>query len=216
MRWFASLLLALVLPASLSAQQGGGDAASRVRQDLATRWKRPVDQVILRWLEDVPHEGQIERIVGSGRDGHFVVLFEQGSGRLRGMRLRAGTRDSVAVAARPLERDHVLQAGDWRWQDTVQWGGYSVSPSPLLGGVVRRAAPEGTPLIPPLVTPPVVAHFGERIQVVLIRPWGTLRFGGVLQQDAYVGSLVPVLLDHGSRRVRARVSEDGTFTWNGS
>jgi hypothetical protein len=214
-RWFANLLV-LAFPLATSAQVGQGDVESQVRLELSRRWDRPVAGLVLEWSDSLPAGATFRRLSGAGRDGHFVLLYSSVDGLAHGVRLRAGVRDSVPVAVRDLPSEHELTPADWGWDEAVQWGGPTSMPVIPNGFIVRRPTKEGEELRVPRITPPVVSRAGERVVLVLSRDWGNLTFPGTLLQDAVLGNEVAVRLDHGDRRVRARVMEDGTFTWIGS
>ncbi len=187
-----------------------------VRSEIARRWHIDPGQVVLEWG---PHEGvgvvdsSIDpRLVGVGSAGEWVVRLEGTRGTV-GVRVRAGSTQSVPLATTPMRRGQTLAPGDIRFDERTVWGEPDVAEAShgtdLVGWVTQRRINVGDRLVQPAVGPPSVVHTGESVEVA----WATgairLTLIGRALGTARAGEVVSVRLETG-KRVRGVALDDGT------
>ena len=162
MIWSADLILLLAVGAEVPAV-----VAARVQATVADRWDVAPANVVLEWgrVPDslVVSDAVVFRLLGSGRDGRFVVAFRTAE-RETAVTLHAGFRDSIWVAAEPMAMGRRLEHADLRRSERTHWG-----PPPLdlagapVGWEVRRNLAAGDPLLPPSVAEPPLIEPGDEV-----------------------------------------------------
>jgi len=193
-----------------------------VRAEIASRWNVTPGRVLLEWG---PHTGlgKIEsdtapELVGNGSNGQWVVRLATEHGTV-GVRVRAGSTQSVATAATPLRRGETIGLEDIRFEDRMVWGAppngdalvpNNVSPtSDLVGWTVQRPIEAGSELVEPGVAPPTVVRSGESVEVMWSVGAIRLVLMGRAVGTARAGETVAVRLETG-KRVRGVAEPDGT------
>jgi len=193
----------------------GAELSRRVREAVALRWGVDPDRVRLEWgavREAQPiGENAAFDLVGTGAGGSWIVAFasgEPGAAPIR-VRLRAGTEVDEPVAARDLERDVVLAAGDIAWTSVIRWGPPAgAAPEVRPGWVTRRRIAAGDALREPAVGPPLAVRAGETVEAVWSRGGITLTLPVRAAGSAVVGERVAVRTESG-RRIQAIAVEPG-------
>ncbi len=145
--------------------------ADRVRAAIARTWTVAAELVQIEWGRTGataaigPDAGF--RLFGGGRDGRFVVAVKTRSGAETAIGVRAGLRDSVWVAARPVSAGTRLASADLRREQRLLWGAPPPrgTPSPV-GWVAEQAVREGDLLRPPVIAEPSIIAVGDRIRFV--------------------------------------------------
>jgi flagella basal body P-ring formation protein FlgA len=216
----AELLAAAVLAATLAprgdtAVPAGAAVVAHVAASIAQLWNAPEDAVRLEWgrwpagpapLDDAPY-----KIVGSGRDGWFAVVFRPGEPEGATVRVRAGTLDTAWVASAPLPAGHVLAGGDVHAEPVVRWGPPDPArhAAPPAGWQVRRPLAKGEPISAPAIVPPTVVAAGDPIQVSWDRGAVRLRLDGVALHAARIGDPLRVRVEGRPRPLNAVVIAAG-------
>lgn len=159
MIWFVSvLLIAAPVPAAVTA---------RISQVLASHWRVASSAVTIQWGPVAPSVAITDsarfRLLGSGKDGRYVVVIQTIGLREVAISLRAGHQDSAWVATRPLPTGIIVGPEDATLILQTSWGPPSPDPSPL-GREVRRSLAAGERLIAPALGEPVVISPGEPIE----------------------------------------------------
>ncbi|MEK7317395.1 MAG: flagellar basal body P-ring formation chaperone FlgA [Candidatus Eisenbacteria bacterium] len=202
-----ALGLAAVAHASLGATPDGSARvpealAARVAEAVARLWGTPVDMVSLAWGRgngSLPPSAETPfRISGRGSDGWFVIIFTPPGGSPAAIRVRAGSVDTIAVAARPLRPGSRLEPGDWRLEAKQHWGPPTRAQSghlPAAGWQVRRAIASGEPLVSPAVAAPPLVRGGSAVTVRWERGGVRISMRGTALHDAGDGDPVRVRLD---------------------
>lgn len=150
---------------------------------------------------------------GSGTGGLWLVELSDTQGGRFAVQMRAGVRETVAVAARALARGQVLAAADIEWSENVRFGGRPTEP-PQVGWEVARAVDAGERLRAPVVRPAPVVRSGEPVTVVWSSERVRLSLDGVALATAGVGDAVTVRLSTG-RRVRGVAAPGGLVRLEG-
>ncbi|NOT33318.1 MAG: flagellar basal body P-ring formation protein FlgA [Candidatus Eisenbacteria bacterium] len=194
-------VLRAVCGLALAASPGAG-LDTRLALRIADIWRVPVSHVALAWPDSVAREALDDRsafrLQGRGRDGWWVVLARARDGRSSAVRLRAGVRLGVWVAARPLSPGSVLQDGDARLESRLMWGEPPTHEvlTPELGSAVRCAISAGEALRAPALLPPALVRAGDAVRVSWSRPGVVIERSGIALADAGRGEKVRVRVDH--------------------
>lgn len=197
MRSFASalLLLSLLAPALVAQEPAIPAAVTAVVADsLARRWDVPASRVVIEWgrASAAPPATAPVRLLGRGDDGMLVAVFEGGDAPLA-VRLRAGTIDSVAVAARDLASGTTLTRGDITRAARSSWGPPSRDDqAPAAGWITRRPVRQGDALAQPAVAPPVLVEAGAPVRLEWQRGAVAIEMNGVAQGAASLGETIHV------------------------
>lgn len=203
--------------ASTPASPAGWEEVERtVRVELAQRWNVDPAGLVLDWG---PHadvgsvdSGVPAQLVGSGSNGSWVVRIEAERGTV-GIRLRAGTRRSVQVAANAMRRGHVLTPDDISVETQTTWGapehanGMGAQP----GWVVERGVAVGDRLASPAVRPAPIVRTGESVEVAWSSGTIRLTMPGRALGTARPGESVRVRLETG-KRLRGVATSDGRIS----
>lgn len=211
----APLLLAAVISMPTAAAAGPPAAlVEAVTNRLAGQWRVPADRLVLSWGQAagmLPADGEPEfQIVGRGDEGRFVVVIDPATGRPRSIRLRAGCRDSVAVAGRSLAQGMPLAAEDIVWRPTVIWGPPGPRPvTPGPGWETRRALVAGEELTPARVAPPIVVRPGEPIRLNWTRGDVRIALLGVALNAARAGEMVRVRVEGRPEPIEGEATQPG-------
>lgn len=177
---------------------------SAVRTELAQRWHTDPGHLVLDWG---PHSnvGSIDptvpvELVGSGSGGSWVVRIAAERGTV-GIRMRAGTRRTVRVAAGPMRRGHVLTPSDVTIEERTEWGPPLEGSGPIAeaGWVVERGIAAGDRLTAPAVRPAPVVRTGEPVEVAWSSGIIRLTVPGRALGTARPGESVRVRLETGKR-----------------
>ena len=175
-----------------------------VAAQVAAHWGVPADAIELdfgRVAADVaalPASTSC-RLAGKGVDGYFVCLFHAAGAADCAMRVRAGVREALPVAARAVAEGATLQAGDLTITSQVHWGApLAAHAAPEAGWVLRRALAPGDPVRTGDAAPPAVVRPGQPVRLVWARGVIHLEWNGVALNAARVGE-----------HVRARVEGRG-------
>jgi flagella basal body P-ring formation protein FlgA len=205
-------LLATTSAAPLAAQSRtpswspGPALEARVREAVAARWETDPAALRLEWGNaragaEPAAEAEFE-LIGEGVGGNWIVVFAPHAAREPALRvwLRAGVEVAEPVAARRLERDHVLEPADIAAATRVSWGppatdGAAVRP----GWTTRRQVRAGEPLREPAVAPPLAVRTGEVVQAVWQRAGVALSLPARALGSAVVGARVQVRTESGRR-----------------
>jgi flagella basal body P-ring formation protein FlgA len=112
----ALLLAGAAAPLAPAAAQVPAPLAAAVRASLAAQWAADSASVRLDWGA-VPTAAALTpatpfSVLGRGTDGWYVALFRPPAGSPVAVKLRAGTMDTLTVAARPLTANTTLAAGE--------------------------------------------------------------------------------------------------------
>jgi flagella basal body P-ring formation protein FlgA len=181
------------------------DVAEPVRVRVAAHWGVDLAQVVVE-LGDAPTARFLASwsdvaLVGTGAGGHWVARPADGQGP--GIRIRAGVRTEVGVAARPLPRGHDVAPADVRQEMVVRWGPPPAAQPPAgrVGWRTLRMVAEGEALDPPAVQPPVAVEPGQVVELLWRRGGVAVRMEGTAAGRAAVGSEV-VVRAGGGRRLR--------------
>ena len=156
---------------ALIALVGPGSVEGWVRAAVAERWNVASESITVDWGR-FPAAGATEdsaaiRLLGSGRDGRFVVTFRAQAGREIAVSIRVGYRAEVLVAARPIGTGAIITAADVATIERVRWGGPPPQgPTNPIGLEARRSLGTGDLLEPPAVAPPVAISSGQLIRFV--------------------------------------------------
>lgn len=163
MIWSASLFLTLAGPPP-------DPVAERVRVAIASAWRVAPTGLVLVWG---PIASAVEfpdtagfRLLGTGRDGRFVVVIRAQGARDIAVTLRAGRHDSVWVAARPLPAGAIIMAEDVKRVPEPVWGPPSSALDSPIGLEVRRTLAVGDRVMAPAVAAPMVIAPGDAVEFV--------------------------------------------------
>jgi flagella basal body P-ring formation protein FlgA len=192
------------LPAALDLQ---------VRALVAARWHVDAADVALRPVplaDTLPTADAAEvALLGSGSGGHWVVKARWDDGAGTALRVLAGVRTSVTVAARELARGESVVEADMRAQDTVRWDAPAARQAPVEAGwVTQRLIREGETLRWPAVQPPLAVVSGRPVALVWRSGGIELRVQGTASGSAPMGGEVLVRTQEG-RRLRGVVVGKG-------
>lgn len=120
--------------------------------------------------------------------------------------------DQVVVAARPLPRGTVLQAGDLEVAErdvSRLTTGYVSDIKNILGKSLKRRVRAGMALAPRLVAAPVVIHRGDRVSIKAAASSLEVRVEGVALEDGAKGASIRVRNLSSKREIGARVVGPG-------
>ncbi len=178
--------------------------SGRIRDEIGRRWSVAAERLRLRWgpVRTRWRDAELTdfRLLGSGRDGSWVVSFlDAEKRRLFSVRLTAAVRRRHPVAARPLERGDTLRAADVRREEVVTPGRPPRRDSVRAGWVARRRVEAGEVLIRPAVSPPAAVQSGARVEVLLVTGSLELSVPGRAAGTAERGESVSVRLETGRR-----------------
>lgn len=167
--------------------------AARVAQAVGDAWAADAAGIVLEWgrrtggpLEtDTPF-----KLLGRGDDGWFVVTFSPAGAHAEAVRLRAGVRDSIPVAARAVRAGARLVPEDIVLAARHAWGPPARHVRPGPGWEVRRALAAGDPLTGSAVVPPSVVNAGDPVRFVWARGGVSVAVEGVALNAARIGEPV--------------------------
>ncbi len=206
----AAVLLVATLASGAAAQDSTATSPalstlrSLVVPLLAKRWNVSADRLIVRfgalrpgWT---PERGARADLLGAGRGGWWVLRVHAAGETDESVRLQAGVRIPIEVAAHTLPRGRALEASDMRAAERVHWG-EPVEGDPIakVGWVTRRIVRTGEELRQPTVQPPVLVQSGRPVTVVWRRDGVGLRVGGEAAGSASLGEHVYVRTQSGIR-----------------
>jgi len=207
------------MAAPLGAQSGEAvtvppGLAARVARALADRWSVPVEAIRLSWgvarMADQLSDSVDFQLVGAGRSGRMALGVVTDDRRFS-IGFRAGMVDTVAVAARFLERGAVLQESDIRLVEATAWGvPRPGEPLPGPGWVVRRAVAEGDRLRHPAVSPPVLVRPGETVRLVWSSGGVRVVVEGRASGSGSLGDAVAVRIPGRTGRLQGIITGPGT------
>lgn len=178
---------------------------ARVRALVAERWSVLPDDLELEWSGRGPAalgpDSTGVELLGSGTGGHWIVRLTRPGGGTESVRVQAGLRIEVPVAARELQRGDVLATADIAFDERVRWGPLrGVGDADVSEGwVTHRAIRAGEELRVPAVRPPLAVVSGEAVELVWSRHGVGLRVLGKAVQSATVGDTVFVRTEGGQR-----------------
>ena len=212
-----ALLGLLVAAAGARAQEPGAappGVAARVDSAVAARWGVAPDRVRLEWgprvFPAVVGESTAVRLLGRGDGGWFAVWFDTPGHPRLAARVRAGTLDTMAVAAHPLAMGAVLSDSDIALTTRVRWGPPEAGGSrPAAGWLLHWPVAAGSPLDPPVATAPPLVAAGARVRLFYANRTVTLALEGVALQDGRLGQRILVRPDGGARSLWGTVDGPG-------
>ena len=212
------VLLGMLLAGPLAAQASDvrlpATLEHQVTAEVARRWGVTGDRIQLAWSHlrdaDALRDGMTAKVLGTGRGGQFAVTFDGGERRLVAT-LRAGLRDTVAVASRYLARGTELEDGDVTWQETVTWGPpQEAGPHPGPGWMTRRAIEAGQPLTGTAVKPPLLVVAGEPVTLTWRSGSVQVAVEGTAAGSGALGDAVAIRIPGRPGRLRGTVTGAGT------
>ena len=220
MTLFGSTLLLLgSIPAFLGAQpsnvQTAPVLAERVAERIAERWCIPPDALCLEWgacAETVLIAGEGPfRITGNGGDGWFAVVFDSTTAGAVALRVRAGIRDTVMFASRPLAAGCRIGEGDLRPEAVLHWGApqFDRAGLPAPGWEVRRHLAAGDVVAWPAATPPSLIVAGEPVRLEWMHGAVKVSVIGLALNSARKGEPVQVRLRGRGGRLSGIATEAG-------
>jgi flagella basal body P-ring formation protein FlgA len=202
-------LLTMVPPTGGIAWTPPAPVVQRVTDAAAAAWHVTPDRIRLTFEiagGDTAAAHGVLKLAGDGSTGVWTLAFaasENATPTLWAL-ARAGTVDTVPVAARALPRDIALSDSDVTLAPVTSWGPPSSRagrPVRLTGWVTRRMVAAGEPLRDPAVVPPQLITSGSRVTVLYSRDGVEIRLSGTASGSASFGELVTVRIDT-KRRVR--------------
>lgn len=122
-------------------------------------------------------------------------------------------RQSVVVAALPLERGKVLAPGDVLLAERELGainGGYLTSTEAVAGQVLRRAVPAGAALAPALLEAPVLVRRGQAVTVQAKSGALTVQAPAVARGDGALGQVIEVQNVSSKKILQAIVKNEKT------
>jgi flagella basal body P-ring formation protein FlgA len=205
----SSARLALLLaaaPLAVAGAQVPAPLASAVATALAAQWSANSSEVRLEW-GGVPGAAALTpttpfRVLGRGTDGWYVALFQPSGGSPVALRVRAGTLDTLTVAARRLPANATLAAEDIRREARLRWGPPAAATAvPGEGWVTRRPLAPGDPLTEATVLPPQMVKAGDAVHLEWRRAGIVVALEGVALGSGALGQTVRVrLAERGGQR----------------
>lgn len=197
---------ASTVPDSTRGWAPGEVAVQAVRGALAERWGVVPESLVLEWGTprggEIPPDFQEVELVGSGKDGRWVVSFRsrEEPRDARSVLLRAGVTTSVPVATSSLERGTTLSGEDMAMESRVHWGPLPSS-SDLCqeGWVVQRRIRSGEALLFPAVRPPLLVVSGRPVQAIWSNGRVTLTVQATAVGSGALGERVFVRTEAGTR-----------------
>jgi flagella basal body P-ring formation protein FlgA len=219
---FRAAVLAAMLAASAVAAQASAPPAppvpaalaARVGAVVAERWGVAPAAVRLEWprvaaVPDLPDDAPLA-LLGAGRDGWYVVRATGPAGAVA-LRVRAGTADTVTVAARPIAAGARLAAADLRREPRPGWGPPRArTDETMVGWEARRALAEGETVARPAALPPLRIAPGQPVRVSWNRGPVSLALTGVALNGAREGGTVRVRVEGRTEPLTGVVSGPGT------
>lgn len=185
-------LLAAPVPATVEAH---------VRDGLAARWRVEATRLDLAWgrTDAALREDAEVTLNGAGREGWVAVTVTAPGRAPQVVRVRAGVKQRVAVAAHELAAGVRLAADDVAWQERTVWGPpQDGRPGPGAvesGWLVRRALSAGEPLAWPAVAPPLAVEAGSPVTLVWSQGGVRVTRPGIAVNGAAKGGWVQVRVD---------------------
>ena len=183
---------------------GSGTVGPRLRELVSEQWQVAAESVALDFgsADGAPSDSPGLRLalLGSGSGGHWVLEATRKDGTRELVRFRAGVRQHVPVAARPLPRGTVLDLADMRITDEVRWGEPGSEPEwARPGWEVQRLLREGEALRAPSVRAPYAVQSGRPVRILWERGRLGLQVQGKAAGSAPVGDEVFVRTESGQR-----------------
>jgi flagella basal body P-ring formation protein FlgA len=202
----------MVAPAHLDAQAAILDSAPasslrhtetvahEVAAAIAERWSVAATTVVVELISDGqwPEAGTAFRLTGSGAEGRWAVWFDEANGA-RQLLVRAGVQQSVATAARDLDRGTELTASDLVMEPGVHWGSVTRAESVVPGWVTRRRIARGETIHRPAAEPRHVVKAGDDVRIEVVYGAISLSVSGRAAGSAAIGETVVVRAQTGKR-----------------
>jgi flagella basal body P-ring formation protein FlgA len=185
-------LLAAPVPATVEAH---------VRDGLAERWRVEATRLDLAWgrTDAALREDTEVALSGAGREGWVAVTLTAPGRAPQVVRVRAGVKQRVSVAAHDLVSGTRVTADDIAWQERTVWGPpQDGRPGPgevETGWLVRRALGAGEPLAWPAVAPPLAVEAGTPVTLVWSQGGVRVSRPGIAVNGAAKGGWVQVRVD---------------------
>ncbi len=216
----AVALIAMVAPVAVRAQVStAADSAAQAAMRtlalplLAGRWGVSEDRLVVEvgalrndWQPGADAKAEL---LGSGLGGYWVLRVLRTGHADESVRLHAGVRTKVEVAARALPRGYTLSDKDVADVTKTRWGAPDGDgPSVRIGWVTRRMIRKGEELRSPAVQPALVVVAGRPVALVWRRDGVGLRVSGRAAGSAALGQDVYVRTRSG-RRLRGVVVAPG-------
>jgi flagella basal body P-ring formation protein FlgA len=210
-----AVLLAVFLAAAAADEGTASGLTGDVAERIAETWGVPASSVALQWghvPDGLPVTDEVPfRLVGRGKGGWFAVVLEPPREDPVALRVRAGVRDTVWVATRPMSVGSRLQPSDLRADVRLTWGPpRGPAEPPAAGWEVRRPLAKGDEVSWPSVVPPSVVAAGEEIQLEWSRGDVRVIVTGVALNSATQGGVVRVRVPGRSQPLRGVVVAPGS------
>ena len=129
------------------------------------------------------------------------------------VRVRAGLRQSVAVAAHDLVSGTRLAAADVAWKEATVWGpprDPNAGPGEVeTGWLVRRPIAAGESLVWPAVAPPLAVEAGAPVTLVWMQGGVRVSRAGIAMNGAAKGGWVQVRVDGRADRFVGQATGEG-------
>jgi flagella basal body P-ring formation protein FlgA len=215
MIYCVDLLLAGLLTVPVSAT-----AETRVRDGVAALWRVEAARVQLAWprsVDGVRDDAEVS-LGGGGREGWLTATFQSPGAPPQVVRVRAGLRVAVPVAASGLVSGTLLRPDDIAWQERTVWGpprGAAQEPAPVAGWRVRRPLTTGEPLAWPAVAARPVIELGAPVTLVWEQDGVRISRPGVAMNRAVTGGWVRVRVEGRADRVVGRATAGGEVSLAG-
>ncbi len=199
-------LLAAPVPAAVEAN---------VRAGLSARWRVEAERLDLAWgrTDAALREDATVALSGAGREGWVSVTLTVPGRPAQVMRVRAGVRQRVPVAAHDLVSGVKVTPDDIAWRDRTVWGppqdGRSGPGDVEAGWQVRRALTAGEPLVWPAVAPPLAVQAGTPVTLVWTQGGVRVTRPGIAVNGAARGGWVQVRVDGRADRFVGQATGDG-------
>lgn len=205
-----AVLLVALLARPIVAQQGiPTPLHAAVTTTVAESWGVATGDVRLEWVripeQPLPADAPF-RLVGRGSEGWFAVIVDRPDASPYALRVRAGVRVTVPVAARSLTTGHAITQDDVQQVEQVHWGAPAgeLIQTPV-GAVTRRAVAAGDVLRSPTIAMPDMVASGDRVRVTFQHGGVRVSATGTAVGRGALGETISVRLDTGRRRIRAVV-----------
>lgn len=194
-----------------------------IQSQVAQAWEVDPSEVVLEWnakptgrsvTVDSVDGGANPELAGAGRHGEWIARLPATDG-LFAVRVKAGLRRMLPVAARRIERGTLLTEADFAFQESIRWGPPAGrTPKPMPGWQAERRLNVGEELKTPAVRPAVAVRTGDRVKIIWKTGHIELTLSGVAIGSARPGETVGVRLDAG-RRLRGVAGTDGAVRIEG-